>query len=72
MGVTLHQALAAAEELSHQNLHIRVMDLFSVKPVDRDALIRHGRESNGKIIVVEDHYQQGGSYEAICAALSQT
>lgn len=72
MGVTLHQALAAADELSHQGVHIRVMDLFSVKPVDRDSLLKNGRECNGKIIVVEDHYQQGGSYEAICSAMSQS
>lgn len=58
-GVTLHEAVKAAEELAKENIHIRVMDLFTVKPVDQQALIEHGKAVGGRILTVEDHYYEG-------------
>jgi transketolase C-terminal domain/subunit len=58
-GITLYEALTAAEELAKSKIHIRVMDIFTVKPVDASAIIKHANECGGRIITVEDHYPEG-------------
>lgn len=58
--MTLGEALSAAEELEKENIHIRVVDLFSVKPVDVETLQKAGNESEGRILTLEDHYPEGG------------
>ncbi|MFD3533660.1 transketolase [Streptomyces sp. NPDC058661] len=68
-GVTLHECLAAAERLADDGLHARVVDLYSVKPVDTDVLARAARET-GAVVVVEDHRPQGGIGEAVLSALA--
>ncbi|KAK3700683.1 hypothetical protein QZH41_004687 [Actinostola sp. cb2023] len=70
-GITLHEALKAAEELSKEGIHIRVMDLFTVKPIDQQALIEHATAVGGKILTVEDHYYEGGIGEAVCSAVAE-
>ncbi|CUU10287.1 transketolase [Armatimonadetes bacterium GBS] len=67
-GITLHEALKAYEILREQGIAIRVIDLYSVKPLDRETLIRCGQETGGRIITVEDHYPEGGIGEAVAAA----
>uniref|UniRef100_A0A8C3W5Q0 transketolase n=1 Tax=Catagonus wagneri TaxID=51154 RepID=A0A8C3W5Q0_9CETA len=69
-GVTLHEALAAADELSEQDISVRVIDLFTVKPLDAATIISNAKATGGRIITVEDHYPEGGIGEAICAAVS--
>uniref|UniRef100_A0A8D1UW30 transketolase n=1 Tax=Sus scrofa TaxID=9823 RepID=A0A8D1UW30_PIG len=69
-GVTLHEALAAADELSKQDISVRVIDLFTVKPLDAATIISNAKATGGRIITVEDHYPEGGIGEAICAAVS--
>ncbi|XP_033214936.1 transketolase-like protein 2 isoform X2 [Belonocnema kinseyi] len=69
-GVTLHEALAAAAELGKAGIHIRVMDLFTIKPIDKDAIISNAKEVGGRIITVEDHYPEGGLGEAVLSAVS--
>ncbi|XP_025843858.1 transketolase-like protein 1 [Vulpes vulpes] len=69
-GVTLHEALAAAEDLSKEDISIRVIDLFTIKPLDVTTIISNAKATGGRIITVEDHYQEGGIGEAICAAVS--
>lgn len=69
-GVTLAEAVKAYDHLAVEGIHIRVIDLFSVKPIDADFLIQNGKETDGKILTVEDHYQAGGIFEAISAALA--
>ncbi|XP_022347056.1 transketolase-like protein 1 isoform X2 [Enhydra lutris kenyoni] len=69
-GVTLHEALAAAEDLSKQDISIRVIDLFTIKPLDVPTIISNARATGGRIITVEDHYPEGGIGEAVCAAVS--
>lgn len=68
-GVTLHEALRAAELLVEQGISIRVIDLYSIEPLDVDAL-REAGEQTGVIITVEDHYPAGGLGEAVAAALA--
>ncbi|XP_075394835.1 transketolase-like protein 1 [Tenrec ecaudatus] len=69
-GVTLHEALEAADELSKEGIAIRVIDLFTIKPLDVATIISSAHETGGHIITVEDHYKEGGIGEAICAAVS--
>lgn len=69
-GVTLHEALKAADELAKVGLNIRVMDPFTIKPIDAQAIIKNAKEVGGRIITVEDHYAQGGLGEAVQSAVA--
>jgi len=70
-GITLHEALAAYEELKADGIPIGVIDLYSVKPLDVATLIEAAR-ATGTIITVEDHYAEGGIGEAVRSALAGT
>ena len=67
-GITLHEALAAYEELKKQGILIRVIDLYSIKPIDKKTLVQAAKET-GATIVVEDHFAEGGIGEAVRSAL---
>jgi transketolase len=69
-GITLHEALAAAERLAGEGISARVIDLYSVKPIDADALVKAAKET-GAIVTVEDHWKEGGIGEAVLAALAE-
>jgi transketolase len=69
-GVTLYEALKAYDQLKAQGVFIRVIDLFSVKPIDAVLLIESGKRTNNTIITVEDHYADGGIGDAVAAAVS--
>ncbi|XP_069823141.1 transketolase [Dendropsophus ebraccatus] len=68
-GVTLHEALAAAEQLMKDTIRIRIIDLFTIKPLDRQTILDSARATKGRIITVEDHYPEGGIGEAVAAAV---
>lgn len=68
-GVTLHEALKAADTLATQGIHARVIDLYSVKPLDVATLQKAAAET-AAIMTIEDHYAEGGIGEAVAAALS--
>lgn len=68
-GITLHEALAAHDILASEAIAIRVIDCYSVKPIDAATLVRAGRET-GCIITVEDHFPQGGIGEAVLEAVA--
>jgi transketolase len=68
-GVTLTEAMKAADELAAQGIGIRVIDLYSVQPIDRDALIAAGKATGGRLITVEDHYAHGGIGDAVSEAV---
>jgi transketolase len=68
-GVTLFEALKAHDELRKQNINIRVIDLYSVQPIDAQTLIAAGRET-GRLITVEDHYVSGGIGDAVARAVA--
>jgi len=68
-GITLHEALEAYELLAEQGIKIRVIDLYSIKPIDTETLLKASNETNA-LIVVEDHYSEGGICEAVRSALA--
>jgi transketolase len=69
-GVTLHEALKAADRLGEQGIAVRVIDLYSVKPVDEDTL-RQAAADTGAIVTVEDHWPEGGIGDAVLSALAE-
>jgi transketolase len=66
-GVTVHEALAAADALDREGIQVRVVDLYSVKPVDRPTL-RRAAEDTGCLVTVEDHHEEGGLGDAVLDA----
>lgn len=70
-GITLFEALQAYEELKKEGITIRVIDLYSIKPIDVKTLEKAAKETQA-IIVVEDHYPEGGIAEAVRSALGST
>lgn len=68
-GITLHEAIKAYGELEKQGISIRVIDLYSIKPIDAKTLAQAAAETK-TLIVVEDHYESGGIAEAVRTALS--
>ncbi|GFU26047.1 transketolase-like protein 2 [Nephila pilipes] len=69
-GVTLFEALKAADLLAQQGINIRVIDIFTVKPIDIGTIQSNAKECGGRIITVEDHYPEGGIGEAVAGAVS--
>ena len=68
-GVTLFEALKAHDELKTGGVNIRVIDLYSVQPIDAESLINAARET-GRLITVEDHYLSGGVGDAVARAVA--
>lgn len=66
-GVTVHEALGAADVLAREGIAIRVIDLYSVKPVDRMTL-RQAADETGLLLTVEDHHEEGGLGDAVLDA----
>jgi transketolase len=71
-GITLHEALKAYELLKKQNINVAVIDLYSIKPLDHQTLIKVGTAAGKTIITVEDHYAEGGMGEAVTCALANS
>jgi transketolase len=69
-GVTLHGCLAAADQLKDEGISARVIDLYSVKPVDTDTLLAAARTTGGRLVLVEDHHPEGGLGSAVLDALT--
>jgi transketolase len=69
-GITVHEALEAAEALAEDGVAARVIDCYSVKPIDAETL-REAAESTGRIVTVEDHWPEGGLGEAVLSALAE-
>ena len=70
-GITLHEALAAYGELKGAGIFIRIIDLYSVKPIDAKTVTEAAHDT-GAIITVEDHFAEGGIGEAVRSLLSTT
>jgi transketolase len=68
-GVTLHEALKAHATLAEQGVAVRVIDLYSVKPLDEETLRKAAAETKA-IVTVEDHSVCGGLGEAVAAAVA--
>lgn len=69
-GVTLNEALKAYEMLLNEGMHVAVIDLYSVKPFDRQTVIEAAQLASGLIITVEDHYKDGGIGQRLAAELA--
>jgi transketolase len=69
-GITLHESLAAADELAGKGIATRVIDLYSVKPVDADAILAAAAETKA-LITVEDHWAEGGIGETVGGVLAE-
>ncbi|GAA1511491.1 transketolase [Streptomyces albidochromogenes] len=68
-GVTVHEALRAADLLARDGVPVRVLDLYSVKPVDEPA-VQEAAERTGCLVTVEDHHPQGGLGDAVAEVFS--
>lgn len=68
-GITLHESLKAYDELLKKGINVRVVDLYSIKPLDENTL-KKAAEETGVILTVEDHYGPGGIGEAVKSCLS--
>jgi transketolase len=71
-GVTLHHCLAAADELAKDGVQARVIDLYSVKPIDTETLTAAAAATGGRLVVSEDHHPEGGLGSAVKDALLGT
>jgi transketolase len=69
-GVTVYEALEACDTLRADGIGVRVVDLYSVQPIDAATLIRCARETHGRLVTVEDHYAAGGIGDAVAAAVA--
>ncbi|XP_034022386.1 transketolase [Thalassophryne amazonica] len=68
-GVPLQEALAAAEHLKKERISVRIIDPFTIKPLDFKTIMDHTRATRGRVLTVEDHYYEGGLGEALCSAV---
>ena len=69
-GVTVFEALAACETLAEAGVRIRVIDAYSLQPIDADRLVAAARETGDRLITVEDHYAAGGLGDAVSDAVA--
>jgi transketolase len=71
-GITLHEALKAADALAEEGVTSRVIDLYSVKPVDGETLRAAVEATGGRFVVAEDHWPEGGLGEAVLSAFADS
>jgi transketolase len=64
-GITLHESLRACAQLESEGIRVRVIDAYSVKPIDVETLHEAARVTGGRIVVVEDHWCEGGIGDAV-------
>lgn len=69
-GSTLHESLRAADILAADGIRARVIDLYSVKPLDEETIHAAARATNGRLLTVEDHWPEGGLGEAVASLLT--
>ncbi|HEV2452463.1 MAG TPA: transketolase, partial [Streptosporangiaceae bacterium] len=71
-GITLHECLQAADSLASDGIAARVIDCYSIKPVDAAALTAAVRATSGRVVIAEDHHPEGGLGSAVTGALLTT
>ena len=71
-GITLHESLKAADALAGEGINARVIDLYSVKPVDAEGLLAAAEATGGRVLTVEDHWSEGGIGDAVLEAVSDS
>jgi len=70
-GITVHNAIEACEKLQEEGIAVRLIDAYSIKPIDADALREAAQATGGRLVVAEDHWPEGGLGEATLSALEQ-
>ena len=65
----MHECLLAADQLALDGIRARVIDLYSIKPIDTETLIAAADATGGRIVVAEDHHPEGGLGSAVASAL---
>lgn len=71
-GITVHEALRAADLLADEGIAARVIDLYSIKPLDERTLVEAAEATQGRLVTVEDHWAEGGLGDAVASALADT
>ena len=69
-GITVHEALAAADTLAEDGIAARVIDLYSIKPLDAGTLAAAVEATGGRLVTIEDHWAEGGLGDAVLDALA--
>jgi transketolase len=69
-GITVFEALKAYEELKKEQVNIRIIDAYSIQPLDRENILKNVGETGGRAIVAEDHFEGGGLGDAVAMALT--
>jgi transketolase len=69
-GVTLNEALKAADTLKSEGIGITVIDAYSVKPLAKDVILVAAQKTNNLVVTVEDHYPEGGLGDAVAGELA--
>jgi transketolase len=70
-GITVPEALGAADALAEEGISARVLDLYSIKPIDAETLLAAAEATQGRIVTAEDHWLDGGLGDAVLAALAE-
>jgi transketolase len=71
-GITVHEALKAHAALAKDGIAVRLIDAYSVKPIDREALRQAAKDTGGRLVVAEDHWPEGGLGDAVLEAFAGT
>jgi transketolase len=71
-GITVHEALKAADALAEEGIAARVIDLYSIKPLDAETLLAAVEATNGRLVTVEDHWPEGGLGDAVLEVVADT
>ena len=69
-GVTVFEALKAYETLKEERIPVRVLDAFSIKPLDEEGIAKNVEEAGGRAVVVEDHFPEGGLGDSVASAVA--
>ena len=69
-GIMIHEALQAAEALSKEGIEITVVDLFTIKPIDEDCIVKYAKET-GAVVTAENHNKIGGLFSAVSEVLAR-
>lgn len=70
-GITVHEALGAADTLAEEGIAARVIDLYSIKPLDTETLAAAVEATGGRLVTIEDHWAEGGLGDAVLDALAE-
>lgn len=70
-GVTFDESNKAAKILKEAGINVRIVDIFCIKPFDKDTILSAAKATNNTVLCVEDHYKEGGIFEAVCSGLGE-